>query len=114
MENYPQLSKAMALSIILLFTEVTISPVLSTSALKNAPIYEQVDLIINDDGSGDPTDNTVDIPAYVPDSGITPTLTINFTIVGTNISTPTAFYGDDPWEDWKKHHRDRRYPLSCQ
>jgi len=101
LKNYPRLSKAMALSITLLFTGITISPVLSTSALKNAPIYEQVDLIINDDGSGDPTDNAVDIPAYAPDSGITPTLTINFTIVGTNISVPTAFYGDDPWEDWK-------------
>jgi parallel beta-helix repeat protein len=91
----------MAFIIILLFAGLTISPALPASATKNAPMNEQVDLIINDDGSGNPTDNAVDVPPYIPDSGITPTLTINFTIVGTNSSETTAFYGDDPWEDWK-------------
>ena len=60
-----------------------------------------IELIINDDGSGDPTDKNVNIPSYVPDSGITPILSMNFTITGVNTSEPTAFYGDDPWEDWK-------------
>lgn len=91
----------MALSIILLFAGVTISPALPASFSKNAPILASIDLIINDDGSGDPTDNEVNIPSYTPDSGNTPTLTINFTIVGTNSSENTAFYGDNPWEDWK-------------
>ncbi|MCX6671667.1 MAG: hypothetical protein NTX92_07085 [Euryarchaeota archaeon] len=101
MENYPQLSKAIAFIIILLFAGLTISQVLPASATKNAPMNEQVDLIINDDGSGNPTDKAVDVPPYIPDSGITPTLTINFTILGTNSSESTAFYGDDPGEDWK-------------
>jgi parallel beta-helix repeat protein len=91
----------MAFIIILLFAGLTINPALPASSSKNAPMNEEVDLIINDDGSGDPIDNEVDVPSYTPDSGITPTLTINFTIVGTNSSEPTAFYGDDPWEDWK-------------
>ncbi len=90
----------MALSIILVFAWLTISPALHASSLENTPIYDQVDLIINDDGSGDPTDNEVDVPSYTPGSGITPTLTINFTILGTNSSEVTRYYGDDPWEDW--------------
>ena len=88
------------LSILLVFAELTISPALHASSSENTPIYDQVDLIINDDGSGDPTDNEVDVPSYTPDSGITPTITINFTILGTNSSEVTAYYGDDPWEDW--------------
>ena len=64
-------------------------------AIQTAPI----ELIINNDGSGEPTDHVVDVPAYIPDSGVTPTIRINFTIKGVNSSETTAFYGDDPWED---------------
>jgi hypothetical protein len=62
---------------------------------------EEVNLIINDDGSGNPTDHAVDIPAYTPDSGFIPTLSINLTILGTNSSEETTYYGDDPGEGWK-------------
>lgn len=93
--------KCLVNGIILLFVGLTISLVMPVSFSRNASIFEPLSLIINDDGSGDPTDKEVNVPSYVPDSGITPTLTINFTIVGTNSSENTAFYGDDPWEDWK-------------
>jgi hypothetical protein len=93
--------KVLVFGIILVFVGLTFSPALSASFSKNTPIFETINLIINDDGSGDPTDGEVDIPSYVPDSGITPTIIINFTITGTNSTESTAFYGDDPWEDWK-------------
>ena len=75
-------------------SEVTIRTITATTA-------ESVQLIINDDGSGDPTDRNVNVPAYSPDSGITPTLMINFTITGINSTQDTAFYGDNTWEDWR-------------
>jgi parallel beta-helix repeat protein len=101
LKNYAELRKAITFGIFLLFSVLTISPALPASSSRNAPIFGSVDLIINDDGSGDPTDKEVNVPSYTPDSGITPTLTINFTIIGTNSSEATAFYGDDSWEDWK-------------
>lgn len=91
----------MTVGIILLFVGLTIIPTLQASFLKNAPILSPVQLLINDDGSGDPTDKKVDVPTYLPDSGITPTITINFTIIGTNSTPSNEFYGDDPGEDWK-------------
>lgn len=88
-------------AILLLLLGLSIFP----SAVAFPPFTETstgpIQLIINDDGSGNPTDKNVSIPPYVPDSGITPTLSINFTIRGLNTSEPTAFYGDDPGEDWK-------------
>ena len=101
MDKYPLIWKVITASIVLLFVGLTISPILPASFSRNTPIFAPIDLIINDDGSGDPTDKEVDVPFYIPDSGITPMLTVNFTIVGINNSETTAFYGDDPWEDWK-------------
>ncbi len=113
-KNYPTLSKVIASCIILLFTGLTINPALPASHSRNTPIDEYVDLIINDDGSGDPTDKEVDIPPYTPDSGITPTLCINFTILGVNDSELTRFYGDDPGEDWTSItvYGDLLYPIN--
>jgi hypothetical protein len=52
------------------------------------------------------TKKKVDIPAYTPASGVAPTIDIAFDITGTDITNAKdpagrAFYGDDPWEDWK-------------
>ncbi len=114
MKNHTTLKKAIASCIILFFAGLTISPVIPATPSGNAPIDEVVDLIINDDGSGDPTDKEVDIPPYTPGSGITPTLCINFTILGANDSEFTRFYGDDPWEDWTSItvYGDILYPIN--
>jgi parallel beta-helix repeat protein len=101
LKNNAEIRKAMASCVILLFAGLTISPALAASSPRNLPVFAPVDLIINDDDSGDPTDKEVNVPSYNPGSGITPILTINFTILGTNSSETTAFYGDDPGEDWK-------------
>jgi parallel beta-helix repeat protein len=101
MEKYPLIRKGFAFGIILLFVATSIIPSGLTNFSNDAGIMSTVQLIINDDGSGNPTDKNVDVSAYIPGSGITPVLTINFTIVGTNSSEDTAYYGDDPGEDWK-------------
>ncbi|HUS99471.1 MAG TPA: NosD domain-containing protein [Candidatus Thermoplasmatota archaeon] len=101
MEKYPLIRKGFAVGIILLFVATSIIPLGLANFSNDAGITSSVQLIINDDGSGNPTDKNVDIPVYIPGSGITPVLTINFTIVGTNSSEDTAYYGDDPGEDWK-------------
>jgi hypothetical protein len=58
-----------------------------------------IQLIITDDGSGDPTDKKVDVPPYIPNSGETPVLNIYFTILGATPDGIRHYYGDDPWED---------------
>lgn len=93
--------KGTVAGILILLMGLSILPSASATPSFHETSTEPITLIINDDGSGDPTDKNVNIPLYVPDSGITPTLSINFTIRGLNTSEPTAFYGDDLWEDWK-------------
>jgi hypothetical protein len=94
-------ARGFVVGLIMLFVGTAIIPsgitTCNTKAMQTAP----VELIITDDGCGDPTDGNINVPAYVPDSGITPTVVLNFTITGINTSESTAFYGDDPWEDWK-------------
>jgi len=87
-----------------LFTDVSPASPLKASS---------VSLVVTDDGSGDATDGLIDVPAYVPGSGETPTLTVLFTITGTGEGT-RAYYGDDPWEDWRNItlSGDVLYPLS--
>jgi len=113
MKKNPLIGKGLAIGIILLFVTTSIIPSLPANISSNVAIITPVQLIINNDGSGNPTDMKVNIPAYIPDSGITPTLTINFTIVGSNSSETTAYYGDDPWEDWKNItvYGDILYPV---
>lgn len=101
LKHYRKIQKAITLNSVLLFVGLTIIPTIPTLFSPSTPILAPIDLIVNDDGSGDPTDNEVDVPAYLPGSGITPTLTFNFTILGTNSSETTTYYGDDPWEDWQ-------------
>lgn len=102
MKKYHTMYKIITAGLLsILFTGLSLHPAVSVSFSRNASIDEFVDLIINDDGSGDPTDKKVDIPPYIPDSGITPTLTINFTILGVNDSETTRYFGDDPGEDWE-------------
>jgi hypothetical protein len=62
-----------------------------------------VQLVLVDDGSGKATDKKVDIPAYTPTSGEATTIDIVFDIFGRSITNDLgrAYYGDDPWEDWK-------------
>jgi hypothetical protein len=93
--------KELVVGIILVCMGTTIVPSESTTPTIDTMNTTSIGLVINNDGSGDPIDRNVDIPAYVPDSGITPTLTINFTITGSNSSEDTAYYGDNSWEDWK-------------
>jgi hypothetical protein len=93
--------KELVIVLILVFVGASIIPLISATFTNDAARATSIQLVINDDGCGDPTDKKVDVPAYVPDSGITPTLTINFTITGLHNSESTDFYGDDPWEDWK-------------
>jgi PKD domain len=93
--------KGAVLGIIVLFIATGIIPSESMTITRKAASTTSVQLVINNDGSGDPTDKNVDAPAYFPDSGITSSLMINFTITGINNTGTTAFYGDDPWEDWK-------------
>jgi parallel beta-helix repeat protein len=113
MTKYPLPRKYLTVGIILFFVTTSIIPSVLANLSKDAGTMSSVQLIINDDGSGDPTDKKVNIPAYIPDSGITPILTINFTIVGSNSSEDTAYYGDDPWEDWKNItvYGDILYPI---
>lgn len=92
--------KELVVGIILLFVGTNIICSISATIPSDVTNVTSIQLVINNDGSGDPTDKKVDVPAYIPDSGITPTLTINFTIHGIYNGT-TAFYGDDPREDWK-------------
>jgi hypothetical protein len=92
--------KWVVIGILVLFIGTNIFLIRSTKAEKNQS-SQSIQLLITDDGWGNPTDKQVDIPAYLPNSGITPTLSIHFTITGVNTSETTAFYGDDPWEDWK-------------
>jgi parallel beta-helix repeat protein len=101
MDKYPLIRKGLVVGIILFFVATGIIPSLQGNISTNVAIITSIQLIINDDGSGDPTDKKVNVPVYTPDSGITPTLKINFTILGSNSSEATAYYGDDPWEDWK-------------
>ena len=101
MQVNPLLRKCLAVGIILFFIGTGSAPSIPANISHKTTIIDPIQLIINNDGSGNPTDKKVDVPGYTPDSGITPTLTINFTILGTNSSESTAFYGDDPWEDWK-------------
>jgi parallel beta-helix repeat protein len=96
------IKKLFICGMILLFFGVNYSAVVSLSAHPNERgTCTSVQLIINNDGWGDPTDMSVDVPPYVQDSGITPTIPINFTITGVSGNGTAAFYGDDPWEDWK-------------
>lgn len=113
MKKNPLISKRLAEGIILLFVTTSIIPSLPANISNDVAIFTPVQLIINNDGSGNPTDKNVNVPAYTPDSGITPTLTINFTIVGSNSSENTAYYGDDSWEDWKNItvYGDILYPV---
>lgn len=48
------------------------------------------------------TDKKVDVPAYTG-GGFAPTIDISFDIFGTSITNDLgrAYYGDDPWEDYK-------------
>ena len=114
MGRYPLLKKRLAAGIILLSLIMTVIPSVSSTLFRDDLSFEPIQLIINDDGSGDPTDRKVDIPVYIPDSGITPTIAINFTIKGTNTTQSTEFYGDDPWEDWKNISvlEDILYPVN--
>jgi hypothetical protein len=61
-----------------------------------------VQLTIVNDGSGKATDKKVDVPAYTG-GWEAPTIDISFDIYGTSISNDLgrAYYGDDPWEDYK-------------
>ena len=95
------IERTIVIAIIMLFIGTSIIPSQSKTITDNATNTASIQLIINNDGSGDPTDKNIDVPSYIPTSGITPILTINFTITGVNNSEPTAFYGDDAWEDWK-------------
>ena len=92
--------KEFAVVIILLFIGTSTITSISANIISDTSSVASIQLVINNDGSGDPVDKRVNVPAYIPDSGYTPTLAINFTIVGSYNGT-TAFYGDDPWEDWK-------------
>ena len=75
-----------------------------------------VQLIINNDGSGNAIDKKVDVPVYTPGSGTTPIITINFSIYGRSVTDEggRAYYGDDYWEDWKNITvtGDILYPVS--
>jgi len=97
----PLLQKCASVGIILFFMGTGCIPSIPANLSHKTIIFSPIQLIINNDGSGNPTDKKVDIPGYTPDSGITSTLTFNFTILGTNSSETTTYYGDDPWEDWK-------------
>ncbi len=91
--------KGITVGMIVLFVGTSIIPLTVTRANRNQ-ISQSVQLIIMDDGWGDPTDKKVDIPLYQP--GLpTPTLSIDFKILGVNTSESTMFYGDDCWEDYK-------------
>jgi hypothetical protein len=66
------------------------------------------------------TKKKVDVPAYTPGSGVAPTIDIAFDITGTDITNAAApagraFYGDDPWEDWKNItiSGDVLYPMTA-
>jgi len=66
------------------------------------------------------TKKKVDIPAYTPASGVAPTIDIAFDVTGTDITDAKdpagrAFYGDDPWEDWKNItvSGDILYPMTA-
>ncbi len=106
-------TKGIVIGILVLFVGINILPIGSIKAEKNQS-SQSIQIQITDDDWGNPTDNQVDIPAYLPDTGITPTLDIHFTITGTNTTETTAFYGDDPWEDWKNIsiQDDILYPMN--
>ena len=84
-----------------MFVVISIIPSELKTFTTTARRIASIELVINNDGSGEPTDKIVNFPAYIPDSGITPTITINFTIIGINSTQSTAFYGDDFWDHWK-------------
>lgn len=92
--------KGFVYGIIIMFVGTGFITSISATFPSDFTIITSIQLVINNDGSGDPTDKFVDVPAYILDSGITPALTINFMIIGVNNGT-IAYYGDDPGEDWK-------------
>lgn len=69
----------------MLFIGGSILPCISGITLRKDTInpLSSVQLIITDDGSGNPTDMNVNVPAYTPDSGNTPVLNVTFMILGT-------------------------------
>lgn len=62
-----------------------------------------IQVVIVDDGSGAPTDKKVNVPAYDPGTGYASTIDMSFDIFGTSVLNDMgrAYYGDDPWEDYK-------------
>jgi hypothetical protein len=60
-----------------------------------------VQLIVVNDGSGAPTDNKVNVPEYIAGAGVASTIDVVFDIIGTNLTSDQAYYGDNVWEDSK-------------
>ena len=59
-----------------------------------------VNLKIINDGSGDPDDLKVDVPAYNTGTNAVGTINITFEITGRSVSGTRAYYGDNTgWED---------------
>jgi hypothetical protein len=122
--------KGMAIVLLILFIGFNILPSLhgtKTEQITQAKFVDNsvngigaitdpvVQLIVVDDGSGSPTDNKVNVPAYIDGTGVAGTIDVVFDIIGTNLTSDQTYYGDNIWEDSKNItiSGDILYPTSA-
>jgi hypothetical protein len=92
------MTKAIPLVLIILMVLATSILPIQANQIPQPRQTGDIILTLLNDGYGDPTDGIVEVPAYTPGFGQTPTLALNFSIQAYGNA---IYYGDDAGEDWK-------------